>query len=231
MANILLKVLDETLSYLSPPMCLHCLVRYCVPNGFLCDLCEQEMLDARIAPALSLDYQTSLYRLTPTTKSLIHGLKYRGMTRVAEYMVSKALHGANVDERLRWVPVPLHGPRKRERGYNQAEKIAKSLCERFGGQLDLNCLVRSGAAISQTKLGRDERQWNIVDSFKVRRTPFEKNIVVDDVLTTGATTNACRKALEKAGAKSVTIYTLAYEAGSKKAQSDFDLDQSLQEYK
>ena len=114
------------------------------------------------------------------------------------------------------VPVPLTRRRLAERGYNQAERIAYGVVERTGWPLDRRSLVRIHWRGSQTALDGADRLANVADAFEVgnpERLAGARVLLVDDVVTTGATVGACRESLVGAGAASVTVAAVAY-AGS-----------------
>jgi ComF family protein len=104
------------------------------------------------------------------------------------------------------VPVPLHRDRRRERGYNQAELIAKPVARRLNVRLDANLLIRTKPRPPQLVLSRAEH-WNSVRGAYATREGMKidnlRILLVDDVLTTGATLDACSRALKKAGASAV----------------------------
>lgn len=110
------------------------------------------------------------------------------------------------------VPVPLHWLRERKRGYNQALVLARA----FGRKADLpilgNVLRRRRATRPQTELGREDRRTNVADAFFVKRPELVKGktlLLVDDVCTTGATLEACARALKDVGARRVGALTAA----------------------
>jgi len=109
------------------------------------------------------------------------------------------------------VPVPLHASRLAERGFNQAALLARSAC-RDGERLIVNALRRARVAGSQTRLGRRARLDSVAEAFVPAAATGIRNcrvLLVDDVLTTGATVRACSSALLAAGALSVDVWTLA----------------------
>jgi len=110
------------------------------------------------------------------------------------------------------VPVPLHRERQRERGYNQAELIARPLAKRLKLKLDAAILVRTKPRPAQLVLSRSEHWKSVRGAYAIRPGAQVDNLrvlLVDDVLTTGATLDACARALKKAGAAAVLGLTVA----------------------
>ncbi len=109
------------------------------------------------------------------------------------------------------VPVPLHARRERQRGFNQAAFLARDLGRRAGLPLAARALRRVRATPPQSG-HPDDRRRNVRDAFAVARLAEVAGrhvLLVDDVLTTGATANECARALRRAGARRVGVYTLA----------------------
>lgn len=112
------------------------------------------------------------------------------------------------------VPVPLHPMKLAEREFNQAETLGNRLASHIGVPLVSGCLKRIKPTESQTSLSRAERAANVRNAFAFNPRASElvvgkRIIVVDDVFTTGATTNACAKVLREHGAEAVCVWTLA----------------------
>jgi ComF family protein len=113
------------------------------------------------------------------------------------------------------VPVPLHRQRERERGYNQAELVAKPLARKLGLPYRAVLLTRTKPRPDKHILSLDERWESVRGAFATRPGSKVDNLrvlLVDDVMTTGATLDACAKALRGAGAKSVIGLTVARAA-------------------
>ena len=110
------------------------------------------------------------------------------------------------------VPVPLYARKRRERGYNQAALLASALAVRMGVPFRGNVLRRALPTPSQTRLTAAQRLHNVKGVFSVpwsRRAEGARIVLVDDVMTTGATVNECARTLKAAGAASVMVLTVA----------------------
>lgn len=164
-----------------------------------------------------------LFLMRPLTRRLIHSLKYKAVPGMASYLVrhSSAMPGGEVALALDalpkpffFVPVPLHRARMRERGYNQAEKIAAALAALYNGRV-CRWLTRKTFRVSQTKLSRSEREWNVAGAFESalpsRLPPRGTVIVVDDVFTTGSTTTSCLSAFGRDFPLPTKVCTLLYD--------------------
>ncbi|HEX6655718.1 MAG TPA: ComF family protein [Candidatus Limnocylindria bacterium] len=144
------------------------------------------------------------------------GLKYGGAAKVAAPLGARAARALSrltvlaPDAAL--VPVPVHADRLRQRGYNQAALLAAELGRRAGmGVADV--LERQRATTQQHRLDRAARLRNLRDAFAVKsgRDPPPLVILVDDILTTSATLEACAAVLRAAGAERVLGFAIARE--------------------
>ena len=110
------------------------------------------------------------------------------------------------------VPVPLHGLKQREREFNQAERLAVRLGRATKIPVQARLLKRNVPTRTQTLLSRQERAANVRHAFALRgrrRLAGARIVLLDDVLTTGATTSACARVLRAAGARDVCVWTVA----------------------
>jgi ComF family protein len=110
------------------------------------------------------------------------------------------------------IPVPLHRGRLRWRGFNQAAMLAFAVARRLGRPLDLSTLVRVRPTPPQTMQNRAERSKNLRRAFAVKRpaqVASRRILLIDDVMTTGATADECARTLSAAGARRVDVLTLA----------------------
>ncbi len=157
------------------------------------------------------------FRARGPVREIIHRIKYGGSPWLADDLADAALEDTLFRRHLMGavlVPVPLHAARRRERGYNQAEQIAAWLAPRLPGCATASLLVKPADTLSQTRLDRRERRSNVRRAFRLADgaavDPARRYVVVDDVLTTGATLHACAATLRAAGASHVDAAALAH---------------------
>jgi len=142
----------------------------------------------------------------------VHALKYRGsrpLGRAFALLLAPSLRGlqSSVDA---LVPVPLHRARLRERGYNQAREIARTLSRELRLPVLERGIVRCGLGTSQTGQTARERRASMARMFRVERALAGRRIaIVDDVVTTGATVNALAAELRAAGAQRCVVFAVA----------------------
>jgi len=176
------------------------------PSGGLCGHC-------RGAPPAFASLRAA-YVMDGGARRLAHALKYDGMTALADVMAGHMGHRVDVagaDDDL-VVPVPLHRGRERSRGYNQAALLARELARAAGLPFDGRAVRRIRATAPLVKaMSRDERRAIMRGAFKARpeRVEGRRIVLIDDVVTTGATLDACAGALRAAGAASVRCVTWA----------------------
>ena len=147
-------------------------------------------------------------------RDIVHALKYGGWERAAEGMAERMARLAwppdVVEERAALVPVPLSTARRRERGYNQSERLAAALAARLGVAVWADVVERARDTRSQTRLTPDQRLGNVSGAFRVvdrDRIAGAHLVLVDDVVTTAATLNACAAALFEGGARILSYVT------------------------
>ncbi len=187
-------------------------------NLIECPVCP--LLDPRCSRARSVCWVPHA-QSTP----LLAALKYQGWWGMADGMAGRMVRfGSGLLDGIEapsFVPVPLAAARLRERGFNQSAHLASALARRTGGTVLDDALVRVRTTESQTQLTPAERRANVHDAFAVpapRRAAISGRmlVLVDDVLTTGATLNACAAALLDGGASDIRYWTFG------RARSDAD---------
>ena len=153
--------------------------------------------------------------------ALVYQLKYRGWHGLGEVMarrMARVAFPADVrDEARQVVPVPTTAIRIRERGYNQAEVLARALARATGRTISCS-LERGAGASSQVALQPAARLANVAGAFRLvagaeQDVAGEHVLLIDDVLTTGATVVACTRTLVDAGARCVSVLTFARATG------------------
>lgn len=155
------------------------------------------------------------YQKDSILERLIHPFKYKHQASIFRLFVPhmrEALKLLREPKDLILVPVPLHSSRKKERGYNQAELLARWVAKSVGCRM-MDVLERVKETGKQSQVhSRDQRRVNMEGAFRLRGDlPRDGQIVlVDDIVTTGSTLLACRKALQAAGYEhNITALTLA----------------------
>ena len=210
---------ETLLNFIFPPHCPLCHA-YVEERGLWCPHCLQETLKLQRLPlkvpmqkAIAEAWAFGVYR--GGLQSIIKALKYRGRRSTLPYidtllragLADKQLHNilSGVDMA---VAVPLYPAKEKQRGFNQAELIFKNFLQAADIPLTRQ-LVRLRATVSMYQLSEQERRQNLKNAFAVTaaKAVTGKNILlVDDILTTGATLHECAKVLKAAGAG--TIYAL-----------------------
>ena len=170
-----------------------------------CEVCSKILFE----PFISGDALV-LGRYQGKLEQAIRSLKYYHATRLAE------LFGQSLARELKtrsWqidstTAVPLHWQRRLIRGYNQSALIAKVLAKTFNKPYE-TLLTRTRATQQQAKLPKEQRLSNVSGAFSAKSVEGKRIFLVDDVITTGATIEACREVLLKAGAKQVYLLAVA----------------------
>ena len=148
--------------------------------------------------------------------SIVHALKYDGWHKVAWGMASRMTRLTWPDdvvrERCAVVPVPLSSARERERGFNQSERIARAIAPAWRVPMWDDVLMRARSTTTQTRLTPGERRRNVSGAFRTApnvqaRLRGAHVVIVDDVVTTAATLNACAAALYDGGARIISYMT------------------------
>jgi competence protein ComFC len=193
-----------------PPFCERCGLPYQggLTTSFECTNCRDVKL--------YFSYARSAVVAKTVVRDAIHLFKYSQAlwfeNFLAGLLIAEAAPVLRGQKNSILVPVPLYPVKKRERGFNQAETLAARLSAATKIPLNAELLQRVKATATQTVLRREERATNMREAFAMRegvKLNGERIILVDDVFTTGATTNDCARALRAAGAGDVCVWTVA----------------------
>lgn len=148
---------------------------------------------------------------------LLHEFKYRGKREVGTFFGERM--GQEILSTNRFsgidaiIPLPLYKERERRRGYNQAEIISIAISKVIGVPVLKNAVIRPHATETQTKKGREERWQNIVGRFQITNSSLLEHkhlLLIDDVITTGATLESCGQTILTAKDTRLSIFSLAY---------------------
>jgi len=225
--------------FLLPNACIVCerMVEQSTPDDVVCAVCRSRMKPVAegcdrcaqplppVGPCrLCADWPVGLVRvrsavwLGKEARGVVHGLKYKGFTRLGALAASEIARREKPAGTV-IIPIPLGQKRLRQRGYNQSAYIARALGEEFGMPVLEDVLIRSKETRSQTELTPDERLVNVSGAFRVTMRPVDavgplettplEAVLVDDVFTTGATMVAAAECLLASGWHSVGGITFA----------------------
>lgn len=197
------------LRFITDPMCACCghPFSYHMADNSVCAECTRDTPPFDKARSALIYNEASRTMLVPFKNDNVLGAKrFAGWCHMAL--------GDILQDNCLCIPVPLHDMRLRERGYNQAALLARHLSKLGGIPHLLDGLERTRHTPKQRDMTRTQRQKNVRGAFSVkdRHKPLiaERHVIlVDDVMTTGATIKACTLALKKAGAKKVSVVTVA----------------------
>ncbi|MFK7946761.1 MAG: ComF family protein [Saprospiraceae bacterium] len=214
---------------LYPNLCPAC-ANHLIKNQKLCFECEVNLpltdfhlhkeneVTEKFYGRIEIENGGALLRFTKSgrVQELIHELKYQGNSEIGIHlgrMYGEILKENNAFETVDLIiPVPLHPKKEKQRGYNQSDMIAQGLAQTMFVPWQRDILVRTEYTISQTKKSNFDRFENVKNAFTISKPKLIQNkhvLLVDDVLTTGATLEACAlKALSVHGCK-VSILVLA----------------------
>jgi len=216
-----MRLLNTILDMIFPKTCISC-----GTPGL--DLCLKCLIDSPPAERECAKWIFPLYDYRhPAIKKSIHLLKYKGRKGLAS-IFAEVMYGRIIEELSDLsvmenfkdailLPIPLSPARRRERGFNQAELICKELVK-IDGELNFtfekDVLIKPKDTIHQAHVeNRTERLKNIIGSFVVKNENKIKNkniILIDDVITTGATLSEAKKVLQKSGARKIIAFNIAH---------------------
>ena len=224
------SLLADTFHLFYPHICLGCGSDILQQDKLICIKCTAALPHTNFAQhannpvekmfwgriALTAAHSEFYFSKDSVIQRLIHQFKYKGHKEIGVY-VGK-LYGAELREEPLYsdidtvIPVPLHCSKLRSRGFNQSEQIAMGLCSSLPAELNVHALYRTFASETQTKKSRFNRWQNVKEIFALRdeeKLQGKHILLVDDVITTGATIEACAAMLLKIPEVKLSVVAMA----------------------
>ena len=224
-----MSITADFVSLFFPRYCLACSNSLVGGEETLCTRCiidlpktsyppdENPVID-KLAGRLQLAYGTAFLKLKKEgmVQRMLHQLKYNQHPEIGVKLgkvFGQELKTFGLGEAFDViVPVPLHASRKRKRGYNQSAKFAEGLSYSLGVPWDESISYRKSSTKTQTRKSKAERWENVKDVFSIANTDAlrgKRILLVDDVITTGATLEACGRHLQDEGCNSLSVACIA----------------------
>jgi len=225
-----LKILSDFISLVFPDVCLICEDTLFKGETYFCTDCIRALpktdyhleadnpVKAKFDGLTNIKYGFSYLKFVKRgrVQKILHRLKYdekEGVGVLLGRWYGHELKQAGYDKEFdKIIPVPLHKEKLRKRGYNQAERFAIGISSTLGIPCDAQSLVRTEERSSQTLKSRINRWRNMEFAFRVNspvQVENKKVLLVDDVITTGATLEACAKTIQESRCKEVSVAAIA----------------------
>lgn len=223
-------ILNHFLELFYPKLCLVCEQKLISQEYFICLKCllhlprtnfhkmKDNPMEELFYGRIHIERASALFEFKKGSpyQKILHHLKYRGMKELGEFMGIHFAHQLKNSEFIKSLdficPVPLHPKRERKRGYNQSYHLAKGLSDTLDIPLENQVLKRKIHSTTQTRKNRFERWQNVDGIFEVQNIHVFQNkhiLLLDDVVTTGATLEACSQTIIKNCNAKISIATLA----------------------
>lgn len=226
-----MNMITDFLSLIFPDLCQACGNSLFKGEHIICLKCRHHLPGARFAedprnPAAQVFWgrvparaviTAFLYNKGNTIQKLVHQFKYRGVKEIGLFLGEelgreflKNKYGNEIDL---IIPVPLHRRKQKKRGFNQSEIIGKGVSIVMGAELNTSTLYRRSFSSTQTRKSKYQRWENVEHIFHLRNPDMIKNkhiLLIDDVITTGATMEACAQALLQVEGVTLSLGAVAF---------------------
>ena len=227
------NIFNSTVHLFYPHICTGCGSDLLEDNNLLCLRCIHDLPHTNFANLANNPIEKHFWGRLPLTAAhsefyfskefliqhLIHQLKYKGDTEIGFYlgelMGRTMLNSSRFNSIDALIPLPLYADKEHKRGYNQAAVICNGISSVMNIPVLNDCVIRQHATETQTRKHRTERWENVKGSFRVVNENALTNkhvLLVDDVVTTGATLEACGNVILQTENVKLSIATLAYAA-------------------
>ena len=214
-----MKILSSALDLIFPPVCGFCGK---VNNNYICKDCNKTVNAIalnKIANYNNKFFKNHLYifKYEDIIREKIIKFKFENEAYLYRTFAQAVLNNKEnikfIEEYDYLIPVPIHKRRKKQRGYNQSELIARAINDNIKSiKLQTNILIKDKNIVPQSTLNQNERIENIKNVYKILNKEKIKNkkiLILDDIFTTGSTVNECSRILKEAGAKKIGVLTIA----------------------
>ncbi len=212
-----------------PRLCISCKINLLPTENVLCKTCTSQLTfapDSLIKTEYNRKFKKNqlindfiplyIFQENSVIQDVIHSLKYEHRYQIGNYLGNLIAHHKK-EKILLWkpdlvIPIPLHKLKQAERGFNQAARISSGVGETLKIKVDNGIVKRKRFTRTQTKLTLKEREKNIQNAFEIVKKEVVKNknvILIDDVITTGATVSECARVLLENGANNVYALSVA----------------------
>lgn len=232
--SLLKTIADSLLHFCYPHICNGCGSDLLTRDSTLCLRCINELpetgfgyqsgnpIEKKFWGRLPVQYGMAQYYFTPQSllQQLMHQLKYNGQEQLGRQLgrlMGESLINANWSFIDALIPLPLFPEKQKLRGYNQATVLCEGIAEKMQIPILHNAVIRPAATATQTRMNRIERWQNMEGRFRLDQPALIEHkhiLLVDDVITTGATLEACGTELLKASGVELSIASLAFASRS-----------------
>lgn len=214
-----MKILSQALDLIFPPLCGFCgkidtkyICKDCIKIINIISLNKQEIYNDKY-------FKKHLYvfKYEDIIREKILKFKFENEAYLHRFFAEAVLNNKEnikfIEEFDYLIPVPIHKMRKKQRGYNQSELIAKAICQEIKSiKFQTNIIKKDKNIAPQSTLNQKQRLENIKDVYKVinkEKIENKKILILDDIYTTGSTANECSRILINSGAKEIGVITIA----------------------
>ena len=206
-----MKILANFLDFIFPPICGICNK---IEEKYICENCYKE-IEKYLYNNIDKDI-FYLLKYEDTVRKKMIEYKFNDKSYLYKTFCEIFVKNKNAFEFCKSydiiIPVPMYKKKKRLRGYNQTELIAKKIANILNIQIGTNILIKYKNTLMQSSLGKEERVKNVQNAYKIQneeRIIDKKVLILDDIYTTGTTAKECKNMLLSAGAKEVGIFIIA----------------------
>ena len=226
-----MQLLKAIFNLFFPDVCLNCKLQLRKNESLICTQCRHDfpqtnftntpenLIEKKFYGRVPLHAATSLfyYHKNGKVQQIIHQLKYKNQQEIGtlfgNWLGEEVLQSNRFNTIDCIVPVPLHPKKKKKRGYNQLTKFGEAISKKLNSELIENKLIKIESTDTQTQKGRIERWRNAQHLFELTDTSFFENkhvLLIDDVITTGATIESCVNQLLKTKNIKISIAVMAF---------------------